>query len=96
MYFKDSEVQAMQSIFMRLDTSTLNSLQYYSKNNEFRTGCTLAIYNKWNKPVFIFQNFELLSPYRMKLLHKLAGKIPFSVYITYPREDLVRVGWKVG
>ena len=49
MYFKDSEVQAMQSIFMRLDSSTLNSLQYFTKKNEFRTGRTLAIYNKWNK-----------------------------------------------
>lgn len=94
MHFTDDQVQIMQSIFLRLDTSTINSLQYYTKENEYRTGCTIAIRNKWNKPICIFQNFENLSPYRMKLLKKLSTKIPFPFHVTHPREDRICIGWK--
>lgn len=90
MHFTDQQIEDIKAIFNRLDTSTINSLQYNNKANEFRTGCTIAIYNKWNKPICIFQK----SPWRMKLLKRLAVKIPFTLYITHPREDIDRVGWK--
>lgn len=95
MYFKDEEVEAIKSIFKRLECSTLNSLQYYTKENELRTACTMAIYNKWKKPVCVFQNFNNLSPYRMKLLKQLAAKITYPLHITQPREDIMRIGWKI-
>lgn len=95
MYFKDDEIEVMKSIFKRLDVTTIHAVQYNIPDNKFVTGRTIAIYNKWKKPICIFQNFEPLSPYRMKLLIRLSEKIPHKVYITYPREDLVRVGWKI-
>lgn len=95
MYFKDEEVDAMKSIFRRLDGSKLNSLQYFIKENELRTGCPMAIYNKWKKPICVFQNFQNLSPYRMKLLKRLATNIPYPLHITQPREDIMRIGWKI-
>nr|WP_315245129.1 hypothetical protein [uncultured Flavobacterium sp.] len=95
MYFTEKELETMQTIFRRLEGTTLNSLQYFIKENEFRTGCTLAIFNKWKKPICIFQNFEFLSPFRMKLLMKLSDKIPHRLHITYPREDITRIGWKI-
>ncbi|MFV5696669.1 hypothetical protein ACM55G_14665 [Flavobacterium sp. LB3P122] len=95
MYFKEEQVDAMKSIFKRLDVKTIDSLQLFIKANDLRTGCTQVIYNKWKKPTCIFQNFEPLSPYRIKLLMRLSGQIPFPIYITKPREDIMRVGWKV-
>lgn len=84
----------MKSIFKRLDVTTIDSLQLFNKDNDLRTGCTLVVYNKWNKPVCILQNFENLTPYRMKLLMRISGQIPFPINITNPREDIMRVGWK--
>lgn len=95
MYFKEEQVDIMKSIFRRLDVKTIDSLQIFIKDNDLRTGCTQVIYNKWRKPICIFQNFTNLSPYRMKLLKRLAEKIPYPVYITQPREDIMRIGWKV-
>jgi len=95
MYFKDSEVDLMRSIFRRLDLKTIESLQLYIKDNDRRTGCTQVVYNKWKKPVCIFQNFESLSPYRMKLLMRLAEQIHFPIYITEPCEGIQCIGWKV-
>lgn len=94
MYFKEEQVETMKSIFKRLDGSTIYSLQLFTKDNDLRTGCTQVIYNKWNKPICIFQNFEPLSPYRMKLLMRLSGQIPFPIHITKPRDDIMRIGWK--
>jgi len=94
LYFTEDQIAIMKSIFLRLDTSTLTSLQYRTKETEFSTGRTIAIYNKWKKPICIYQNFKTLSPWRMKLLKRLAVKIPFTLYITYPSDDIVRVGWK--
>lgn len=95
MYFKDNEVEMMQSLFRRLDRSTLDALQYFIKENAFRTGCTMVIKNQWKKPIYIFQNFEPLSPYRMKLLMRLSKNIPYPIHITQPREDIMRIGWKI-
>jgi len=94
MYFKEKEVETMKSIFKRLDSSTIYSLQFHTKENDLLTGFTIAIHNKWKKPICIFQNFPNLSPYRMKLLVRLSMQIPFPVHITHPREDITRIGWK--
>jgi hypothetical protein len=94
MYFKEEPVEAMQAIFKRLEVKTISSLQFHTKENDLLTGFTIAIHNKWKKPICIFQNFEPLSPYRMKLLMRLSGQIPFPIHITKPREDIMRIGWK--
>lgn len=94
MYFKEEQVEAMQAIFKRLEVKTISSLQFHTKENDLLTGFTIAIHNKWKKPICVFQNFEPLSPYRMKLLNRLAAKIPYPVHITQPREDITRIGWK--
>ena len=95
MYFKEEQLETMKTIFRRLDVKTIDSLQIFIKDNDLRTGCTQVIYNKWKKPICIFQNIETLSPYRMKLLMRLSGQIPFPIHITKPREDITRIGWKV-
>lgn len=94
MFFKDPDVNKMQKILMRLEPRTVSSIQTYDKENDFRTGYIVAIYNKWNKIVCIFQDYENLSPYRMMLLLKLAKQIPYKLHITYPKENFTRVGWK--
>lgn len=96
MYFKDDEVNKMQSIFKRLEPRTVESLQFYDKDRNAGTGYTFVIHNKWKKPVCIFQNFKNLSPFRMKLLMRLSEKIPYQLHITEPREDIQCIGWKIG
>lgn len=95
MFFKDEEVEKMQAIFRRLEPRTIDCLQIFVKDNNLRTGCTIVIRNKWKQPICIFQNFEHLSPYRMKLLMRLADKITYPIHITKPREDILTIGWKV-
>jgi hypothetical protein len=92
--FTAEQIETMQSIFKRLDTSTITSLQLFSKDNDRRTACTQVINNKWKKPICIFQNFEPLSPYRMKLLMRLSEQIPFPIHITKPHDDIITIGWK--
>jgi hypothetical protein len=94
MYFKEEDIQSMKKIFRRLEPKMIESIQFYSKENDLRTGCTIVIHNKWKKPICVFQNFVPLSPYRMKLLMRLSGQIPFPIHITKPREDIMRIGWK--
>lgn len=95
MYFSELEVEKMQRIFMRLDTTTIESLQYYTEDNKYRTGCTIVILNKSKKPICIFQNFKPLSPYRMKLLMRISEQIPYKIHITQPQDDIMTIGWKI-
>lgn len=95
MFFKDDEVDKMQSILKRLEPNTVSSIQVYNKDDQFRKGYTIAIYNKWRKPLCVFQNYERLSPFRMKLLLKLSKQIPYPLHVTYPYDGIVRVGWKI-
>jgi hypothetical protein len=95
MYFKDDEVAKMQTIFKRLEPRTVESLQFYAKEYNVRTGYTFVIYNKWKKPIYVFQNFQKLSPFRMKLLMRLSETIPYQIHITEPREDIQCIGWKI-
>jgi hypothetical protein len=95
MCFTNEEVEIMRTIFRRLEPKTIESLQFYTKDNDRRTGCTMVIHNKWKKPICIFQNFEPLSPYRMKLLMRLSGQIPYPIHITKPHEDIMTIGWRV-
>ncbi|KIQ22655.1 hypothetical protein RT99_05995 [Flavobacterium sp. MEB061] len=94
-YFIDQEVDNMKAIFRRLEPKTLESLQYFSKYNNLQTGCTMVINNKRNNPICIFQNFQNLSPFRMKLLIRLADKIPYQIHINKLNEDIMRIGWKI-
>lgn len=95
MYFKEEEVTDMQIVFRRLDNKTIDSLQFYTPVNKYRTGCTQVVYNKWKKPIYIFQYFKNLSPYRMKLLMQLSEKIPYPIHINQSREDIQCIGWKI-
>jgi hypothetical protein len=94
MFFTTEQVDIMRAILKRLESTTIESLQFYSKDNEFRTGCTQVIHNKWKKPICVFQNYENLSPYRMRLILRLSEQIPFEIHITEPREGITRIGWK--
>lgn len=94
MCFTDEQIDLIRAIFRRLDPTTIESLQHYSKDNEVRTGCTQVILNKGKKPICIFQNFNTLSPYRMKLIMRLSEQIPYPIHITQPQEDIQCVGWK--
>jgi len=94
MSFTIAEIEEMKSIFKRLEITSINSLQYFTVENEFRLGCPIVINNKWNKPICLFQNFEPFSPFRMKLLLRLSKQIPFELQITHPREDRIRIGWQ--
>ena len=94
MSFTDDHITTMKSILKRIDPTTIYSNQLFIPENEFRTGCTIVIDNKYNKTICLFQHFETLSPYRMKLLIRLSGQIPFPIQITSPREGLQRIGWK--
>lgn len=94
-YFKEDEVQSMQILFRRLEVKTIDSLQNYTPANKYRTGCTQVVYNKWKKPVYIFQYFKNLSPYRMKLLMRLSEQIPYPIHINQSREDIQCIGWKI-
>jgi len=95
MYFSEVEVSKMKEIFNRLDVTTIESLQYYSEDNKYRTGCTIVMLNKSKKPICIFQNFKPLSPYRMKLLMRISEKIPYPINITQPQDDIMTIGWKI-
>ena len=94
MSFTLEQITVMKNIFKRIDPATIYSSQFFIKENEFRTGCTIVIENKYGKTICLFQHFENLSPYRMKLLLRLSKGVPFPIQITIPREGLQRIGWK--
>jgi hypothetical protein len=94
MDFNNMDIDNMQKILMRLEPKTVSSIQVYNKDNDFRIGYTIAIYNRWKKIICIFQDYENLSTYRMNILLKSAKKIPYTLHITYPKENFTRVGWK--
>lgn len=94
MCFTDEQIEIIRAIFRRLEPSTTESLQFYNKDNDRRTCCTQVVLNKWKKPICIFQNFETLSPYRMKLIMRLSKQIPYPIHITEPQEGIQCVGWK--
>lgn len=94
MFFKDEELQAMFSIFKRLDPSMINSIQDYQKDQLLRTGCMIGMKNKYSKYYCVFQNFNTLSPARLKILEKIKSKVPYELHMTYPDKGIVRLGWK--
>jgi hypothetical protein len=94
MSFTDNQITIMKTILKRIDPATIYANQFFIPENEFRTGCTIVINNKYKKTICLFQHFETLSPYRMKLLIRLSDQIPFPIQITNPREGLQRIGWK--
>ena len=94
MSFTDAHIERMLQVFNRIEPGTILSLQLFTPENAFRTGCPIVIKNKYGKVICLFQHFDTLSPYRMKLLIRLSGQIPFSFHITNPREGLQRIGWK--
>lgn len=93
--FTAAELAQMQSIFKRIEPSTIESVQLYKKENEHRTGCTQVVYSKCREPICVFQVFEPLSKYRMSLLMRLSESIPYKIHISHSREDRMTIGWKV-
>jgi hypothetical protein len=93
--FTAAELTQMQSIFKRIDPTTIESVQVYKKENEYRIGCTQVIYTKYREPICVFQVFEPLSKYRMSLLMRLSASIPYKIHIRHSREDRMTIGWKV-
>ena len=93
-HFTEKEVELMRMLLRRLEPGTLESLQFFTKQNEFRTGCTMCICNKWGKEIYVLQNYRNLSPYRKKLILRLSTQLPYKIHITQPQEDITRIGWK--
>lgn len=94
MTFSDDEVYSMFKICKRLDPGMINSVQDYDKSQLLRKGCMIGMKNKYNKYYCIFQNFDTLSPARMRILDKIKSKVPYELHITYPTEGVIRLGWK--
>ena len=94
MYFTAEQVEDMKTILRRLEPGTIEALQFFTPDNEYRTGCVNVINNKFGKPICLFQNYENLSPYRKRLILRLSVQIPFEIYITQPRAGITRIGWK--
>ncbi len=94
MHFTEKEVETMRILLRRLEPDTIESVQYFTPENELRTCCTMQILNKYNKPICILQNYENLSPFRHKLILRLSKQIPYQIHITHPREGMTRIGWK--
>lgn len=94
MYFTAEQVEDMKTILRRLEPDTITASQFFTPDNEFRTGCPIVINNKFGKPICLFQNYENLSAYRKRLILRLSIQIPFEIHITQPREGITRIGWK--
>jgi hypothetical protein len=94
MYFTAEQIEDMKTILRRLEPDTITASQFFTPDNEFRTGCPIVINNKFGKPICLFQNYENLSAYRKRLILRLSIQIPFEIHITQPRESITRIGWK--
>lgn len=93
MPFTPEHIEKMQNIFKHMEPSMISSIQFFKKE-EVRCYCTFGIQNKWSKWICIFQNFDNIKPYQLKILNKRKMEIPFEIYITYPSENITRIGWK--
>ena len=94
MYFTPEQVEKMKLLLRRLEPGTIEASQFFTPDNEFRTGCPMIINNKYGKTICVFQNYRNLSPYRKKLILRLSVQIPFGIHITNPQEGITRIGWK--
>lgn len=94
MPFSDKEVDAIRSILIRLEPGIVHPIQFHFSQGLTRTGYTFGVQNKKREYTLLYQNYYKLSPFRTKLLLKLAKKIPYKLQITNPNEDLTCVGWK--
>lgn len=94
MPFSDKEVEMMRSIFARLEPGKVESIQLHYPEALLRSGYTFGVCNWKKEYTLLYQNFNGLSAYRMKLLLKLSQKVPYKLQITHPREDLICIGWK--
>jgi hypothetical protein len=94
MPFSDKEVETMRSIFLRLEPGIIAPIQFHNSESLTRTGYVFGVCNWKKEYTLLYQNYNNLSPYRMKLLVKLAKNIPYKLQITHPREDIICVGWK--
>lgn len=94
MPFSDKEVDTMRSIFLSLEPGKIESIQFHSSEGLTRTGYVFGICNWKKEYTLLYQNYINLSPFRMKLLIKLAKKIPYELQITHPNDNLTCVGWK--
>lgn len=94
MHFTPDQVEKMKVLLRRLEPDAITSLQFFTPDNELRTGCPMVINNKYGKPICVLQNFRDLSPYRKRLILRLSVQIPFEIHITQPQEDITRIGWK--
>lgn len=94
MPFSDKEVEEICSIFIRLEPGIVHPIQYHKSEGLTRTGYIFGVKNKKRQYNLLYQNYYKLSPFRLKLLRRLAKKIPYKLQITHPNEDLTCVGWK--
>lgn len=94
MPFTSEQIDRMKSVLKRLEPDSINSEQFFTPDNEFRTGCPIVINNKYGKPICLFQNYKDLSTYRKRLILRLSVQIPFGIHITQPHEGITRIGWK--
>lgn len=94
MPFTKQEIEKMQSIFKHLQPTTIESLQYFSKDKVNRTNATFGVKNHQGKYIYIFQYFENLSKARIKILDRRKKEIPYPINIVQSNEKIVCIGWK--
>jgi hypothetical protein len=94
MSFSDKEVEQMYNILHRLDPGITTPIQKHLSEGLTRTGFVFGVLNRKNEYTLLYRNYLNLSPYRMKLLLKLAKKIPYELQITNPKENITCIGWK--
>jgi len=94
MSFSDKEVEQMCNILHRLDPGIPTPIQKHLSEGLTRTGFVFGVSNRKNEYTLIYRNYLNLSPYRRKLLLKLAKTIPYELQITNPTDRLTCVGWK--
>ena len=94
MTFSDNEIQKMQGIFKRLEPTMTMYIQLHDPKQGRRTGISFGFQNRKREWYCLYQNFNPLSPARMKILNQMSKKIPYELHITHPFDDIVRIGWK--
>lgn len=94
MGFSDEQINQINRLCKRIEPCINLSIQFRTKDNDLRTGIIIGIKNKKGQYICLYTNFDPLNRAKTKILEIMIKRLPFETYITYPREDITRVGWK--
>ena len=91
---REREVEVMQSILKHLEPTTLESIQAFRADVEFRLCVTIGLKIPKNGYVYIYQYFQNLSSARIKILNKRKNEVPYKLYYVELENNFICVGWK--